>query len=121
MTSLPISDLYSLNALDSLSNYFGFVNYKALSKVIYPRPKYRTFSLNKRSGGIRTIAAPQLKLKKIQTKVLRLIESFEVGIKPSAHGFIKKKSVLSNASAHLNKQFVFNIDLENFFDSIHFG
>src|SRR5690606_12524070 len=38
-----------------------------------------------------------------------------------SHGFEKRKNIITNAKIHRNKRFVFNIDLENFFDSIHFG
>lgn len=34
-------------------------------------------------------------------------------------GFIKNRSIISNASHHLKKKFVFNIDIKRFFDSIN--
>lgn len=33
----------------------------------------------------------------------------------------KGKSFITNAQIHRNKRFVINVDLENFFDSFHFG
>ena len=41
--------------------------------------------------------------------------------KPAAHGFVLDKNVATNAKGHVKKKYVFNIDLENFFDQIHFG
>lgn len=38
-----------------------------------------------------------------------------------AHAFTKEKSIITNAKIHKNKRFVLNIDLENFFESFHFG
>ncbi len=36
-----------------------------------------------------------------------------------AHGFVKEKGILSNAKEHLNKSYIFKIDIKNFFNSIH--
>lgn len=41
-----------------------------------------------------------------------------VKIHPKAYGFVKNKSIVDNASAHLKKEYLLNIDLENFFPSI---
>ena len=37
------------------------------------------------------------------------------------HGFIKERSIITNAELHKGKRFVFNVDLEDFFPSINFG
>ena len=34
---------------------------------------------------------------------------------------LREKSIITNAKPHRNKRFVLNLDLENFFDSFHFG
>src|SRR6185437_5065944 len=38
-----------------------------------------------------------------------------------AHGFKRKRSIVTNATKHKNRRFVFNLDLENFFGTINFG
>jgi retron-type reverse transcriptase len=38
----------------------------------------------------------------------------------AAHGFVRERSILSNAGAHLRKEVVINIDLKDFFPTIHF-
>ena len=38
-----------------------------------------------------------------------------------SHGFERNKNIITNAIIHRNKRYVLNIDLENFFDTIHFG
>jgi hypothetical protein len=38
-----------------------------------------------------------------------------------SHGFVRKRSIITNAIMHLGKKNVLNIDLENFFDSFNFG
>ena len=48
-----------------------------------------------------------------------LLQTFEP--KHSTHGFTIGRSILTNARTHLGASVVLNIDLENFFPSIHFG
>ncbi len=38
-----------------------------------------------------------------------------------SHGFVRNRSIITNAMMHLGKKNVLNIDLENFFDSFNFG
>ena len=39
----------------------------------------------------------------------------------TAHGFVRKRSIVTNARKHRNRRWVFNLDLEDFFPSINFG
>lgn len=41
--------------------------------------------------------------------------------KPLSHGFRRERSIFSNASQHKRRRFVFNMDLEDFFPTFHFG
>jgi RNA-directed DNA polymerase len=38
-----------------------------------------------------------------------------------SHGFVRKRSIITNAMMHLNRKNVLNVDLKNFFDSFNFG
>ena len=38
-----------------------------------------------------------------------------------AHGFKRRRSIITNAKQHRHRQYVFNIDLSDFFPSINFG
>lgn len=38
-----------------------------------------------------------------------------------SHGFVRKRSIITNAMMHVGKKNVLNIDLEDFFDSFNFG
>ncbi|UPT35048.1 retron Ec67 family RNA-directed DNA polymerase/endonuclease [Pseudomonas amygdali] len=38
-----------------------------------------------------------------------------------SHGFVRKRSIITNAMMHLNRKNVLNIDLKDFFDSFNFG
>lgn len=97
------------------------IPYSLLAKLIYPTPRYKSFHLVKKSGGIRIINAPRKKIKIIQRKTLELIQEHYQSVKSPVHGFVKSKSIVTNAQQHIDKSFIFNIDLEDFFPSIHFG
>lgn len=93
-----------------------------------PAAKYETFEIPKRKGGTRTIKAPNEKLKLVQQKLSMLLQDCLDEINATtqrrdlvAHGFRRKRSIISNAREHRNRRYVFNVDLENFFPSINFG
>ena len=94
------------------------VDYSTLNYYAYGTgKKYKHFLINKKSGGYRQISAPIGGLNNIQKKLSRELETI---YKPhaAAQGFIKTRSILTNALPHVNKKAVLNIDLENFFPSI---
>lgn len=94
----------------------SYFYYKAdCTKKIY----YKQFTVAKKSGGSRKIAAPIPQLKNLQKKLAVMLNEL---YKPneSSHGFIENRSILTNAKPHTRKKFVFNIDLKDFFSSITF-
>ena len=86
------------------------------------------FSVPKAAGGERKILAPNPKLKEVQRRLARLLylcvndleERFPKRKKVS-HGFQKGRTIMTNAAIHRNRRYVLNLDLSNFFESIHFG
>lgn len=89
----------------------------------YKKPndrKYITFDIRKRSGKFRRIQAPIEPVKLIQKKLNYLL-SLVYNPLNCAHGFIQGRSVLSNARLHVRKTYILNIDLQDYFPSIHFG
>ena len=82
--------------------------------------RYFTFSIPKKSGEKRFIHAPAPELLFIQQAVKNMLE---VLYEPhtAAFGFCKGKSIVDNAWIHVGRQFVFNIDLKDFFPSIEQG
>ena len=115
-------EFLKLKGHNDLAEFFN-LKYSALAKIIYktdPEYKYHHFEVPKKNGGHRQIYSPSRKLKAIQTKLKDVF--YEIyPTKPSAHGFAKRKSIVTNAERHLDKRFIFNIDLSDFFGSIHFG
>lgn len=105
--------------------------------LIYGLPehaKYTTFSIPKRSGGTRTIAAPCDQLKLLQRNLADMLQDCleEIQVKRGkadgstrpdriSHGFRRRRSIVTNALQHRAQRFVFNVDVEDFFGSINFG
>lgn len=78
---------------------------------------YETFHIPKRNGGSRTIHAPKKGLKEFQNALNIIIQAI---YKPhdSAHGFVIGKSIVDNARPHVNQNYVYNLDLKDFFPSV---
>lgn len=97
------------------------IELKCLTRYCDPRrpniKRYKNFSIPKKSGGVRTISAPVARLKEILTYLNILLSSM---YEPSEHarGFVKGQSVATNAAAHVGHNYVFNLDLKDFFPSI---
>ncbi len=123
-----LTDIKSTKSLHDVAHLLGYKP-KSLSYVIYKMPlKYKTFTVPKKSGGVRTISAPCPELKLLQRRLSDGLQSCwdEINAekkmaKPISHGFRIGASILTNASVHRGRRFVFNVDIKDFFDSINFG
>jgi len=88
----------------------------------YSNPKvalkrYTSFTIKKKSGSDRQIHAPVKGLKAIQ-RSLNLILQVVFTPHPAATGFTNDKSIVDNASKHSGSNYVYNIDLKDFFPSV---
>lgn len=90
--------------------------------------KYDTFSIPKRSGGIRTIEAPTTSLKVVQKKLNALLKPYYSPL-PCVHGFAEGKSIVTGSYSHLSRskkrfgfrkegRYYFSLDIQDFFPSI---
>jgi RNA-directed DNA polymerase len=96
------------------------VTSKTLVYYLHKKTNYKVFQLKKRSGGTRSIATPATALKIIQRKLNQVLHSVYKGRSP-VHGFVRCKSILTNAQRHTDRDLILNFDIEEFFPSIHFG
>lgn len=80
---------------------------------------YHQFQVPKRSGGLRTLAAPMPELAAAQRWVFETILQ-KLEVTPAAHGFVRGRSTVSNALPHVGRALVLNLDLEEFFPTITF-
>lgn len=89
-----------------------------LKKIWWFRGRmYSEFNIAKRSGKVRTITAPDRRLKIIQSKLAPLLDQLYRPRHP-VHGFVPNRSVKTNAEAHGRRRFVVNLDLKDFFPTI---
>ena len=99
------------------------IKYERLIYHIYKVPddqKYLTFTITKKTSGVRTINAPATPLKILQQKLNEiLLDVYKP--KPSVYAYVRKRNVVLNAKKHKRARFILNIDLEDFFPSINFG
>ena len=77
---------------------------------------YKSFVVEGKSRS-RTIEAPGRNLKKRQKWVLENILE-KIPVSDNAHGFVKKRSIVSNAKCHVGQKYILNMDIKNFFPTI---
>lgn len=125
--------LQALQSASSLYDFAPLLGYtpQGLAYLLYGKPtmtKYSQFQIGKRGGGIRTINAPAPDLKLLQRRVSDLLNDCIDEINAAsnrrdhiAHGFKRRRSIMTNGIKHRKKRYVFNIDLQDFFGTINFG
>jgi RNA-directed DNA polymerase len=127
-----VSKLSKLKSAKSRIELAQLIGYKpaSLTSIIYktnPLQKYTTFTINKKSGGTRTIKAPIPKLKKLQSHLSDLLYQCleeiekERDARPISFGFRKDRAIIDNAARHKRRRWVLNLDLEDFFPTFNFG
>jgi RNA-directed DNA polymerase len=90
-------------------------------------PEYISFSIPKKKGGNRFIQSPGINLMRIQSRLNFFLQNYYHLICPEGiYGFVinpNKKvkicNIVDNAKIHINKKQVLNLDLKDFFPSIH--
>jgi len=123
----------AFNTIKSRSDLADYLNIPP-SKITYILFKkgvdsyYKEFEIPKKSGDSRHICAPTGDLKGVQRQLADALCGHQksiyekLGIQPNiSHAFEKGKSIITNARIHRNKRIVVNVDLKDFFDSIHIG
>jgi retron-type reverse transcriptase len=79
--------------------------------------RYQQFAIRKKSGSVRRIHAPVQGLKAIQAVLSLILQSVHES-HPAAMGFTMGRSIADNATLHVGKRYVYNMDLKDFFPSI---
>jgi RNA-directed DNA polymerase len=128
-----MSKLQSLKTASSLNDVAVLLGFKPafLSYILYKQAaaeKYKSFQIPKKHGGMRSITAPLAGLKFAQKRLSDLLQECAGEISKAkgrkdwvSHGFKIKRSIVTNASQHRHRRYVFNVDLKDFFSSINFG
>jgi len=90
------------------------------SEKVKKKQHYHYTWVKKKSGGEhRLIEAPKSILKTVQQRILRELLD-RIPPHAAAHGFVKGRSIKSNAAPHVKKYAVLKVDLENFYPNIRY-
>lgn len=124
------NNVTNIDSFVSLLNYVNSILYGNKSKplnsstLIYhsnhilSNKRYSKFTIKKKSGKNRIINSPNKTLKYILTSlnfILQCVSEPHI----SAYGFVINKSIVDNAKIHVNSNYVYNIDLKDFFHSFN--
>ena len=83
------------------------------------RSRYRIVRILKRSGvGVRILEIPDDELMVRQRSILRWLCARRLAASPFAHGFVRRRSIATNAVPHVGKAIVIRLDLKDFFPSV---
>ena len=115
-------DLPPIESLGALARWLSvtdgelewFADLKGLSRGGLEHYSYRV--LAKRSGGVRLLESPKPRLKELQRRTLAEILN-RIPVHPSAHGFVKGRSIVTFARPHVRQSVLLRLDLLDFFPS----
>ncbi len=119
ITTTERMKLESCLSLADLCRELGLQQQYVLELASEAEKFYTTFDRPKRSGGTRPICASEGRLKSFQRTLLSGVLS-RYPMPQHVHGCVKGRSTATNAREHVNQDVVLNIDLSDFFGSIHF-
>lgn len=116
-------DLPRVDTAAELAQRMG-IELKRLRWLTYHRKgaaivHYHRYEIAKKTGGMRCISAPKRFLAGAQQWVLAEILA-KLPVEPEAHGFVPGRNIVSNATPHVGKAVVINMDLRDFFPTITF-
>lgn len=116
MRRLYSSETLAIRSLKHLSLRLGFP-LDELNKIAANAEKLYYFEeQEKKNGGIRIISKPKPILKKIQSKIHKLLQ--EIIPPECAHGGIKGRSNVTNAKVHCDNKWLLQLDFRNFYPNI---
>lgn len=82
---------------------------------------YSVYQRRKKNGKLRIITAPPEELKALQAEFAQFLNTEYKDFfdkRPHITGFVPNRNIINNAEVHLNKEWLVNIDLKDFFPSI---
>lgn len=113
------SALPPINNAEELASFLGLSEFELKRFCMRDKSFYASFERPKKSGkGTRSICAPAPELKRVQRRIKSaLLDNVE--LHPGCTGFRPGMSIVDNATIHAGSRFVLNMDIKDFFQSIH--
>lgn len=119
-TNIHSLRLHGLPIITSISD-FAYETRLSVNKIqeisLRSEYLYKTYQIPKKTGSTRSISSPSRELKALQAWILRNILD-KLSSSNFSTGFEKNTSILDNATPHIGSNYILNIDLEDFFDSV---
>jgi RNA-directed DNA polymerase len=83
----------------------------------HPERFYSSFRIPKKSGGSRLVQAPSPDLKRIQHWIQQQITG-NLKPHPASHGFVRGRTIITKAQAHVRADVILKLDIRDFFGSV---
>ena len=106
-----INELLELLDLKNRESYFFYSKNRS-------RFLYHEFNIKKRNGGERTIETPSSEVRPILNAIGEVFFS-KFHLDECCNGFVKGRSILTNAAPHIGAKTLFKFDIKDFFPSIN--
>jgi len=112
-----LAKIQKLSTLIEVAHLLGVSENSLRLQTHYFPERYREFEVPKKAGGSRWISAPNKRLKLIQSNLAQVLSAI---YNPSiaVQGYVKGRSIVSNARIHQGQPYIINLDLKDFFPSI---
>ncbi len=113
--------LPKLSDVDSLAKALGIsvprMRWLAFHRDVDTGTHYVRWHVPKRDGSSRLISAPKPELKAVQRWITREITE-HLPVHGAAHGFLKGRSIVSNAVVHAGARVVVKLDIRGFYPTV---
>lgn len=119
----------NLNSIDFVLDYISQESKDSKHKFSFERiveicknknEFYESFAVPKKNGGFRDVLSPNEELRTLQIIIKDLLEHNYNFEKVPKHicGYVKGRGIKENASFHVDKKYVLNVDIKDFFNSV---
>jgi RNA-directed DNA polymerase len=117
------NDLAELESPSALVEALGLdaptLRWMCFHREVEATSHYQFWTIPKRDGTSRLITAPKRDLKRVQRWLLRNVVE-KLPVHGAAHGFLRARSIGTNAAIHAGADVVVKIDVKDFFPTITF-
>lgn len=120
--AINLKDNPMLDELQSKADLAGFLGLSLEKLDFFENPTsmydlYRNKMVPKKNGGYRELLIPRSDLKRVQRIIACELEKSYKPL-PCVHGFVKGRSIKTNAETHIGSQVIVGLDIKDFFPSI---